>query len=298
MKKALFVGLAVFAAVYIVVWIRASVRAGSSNAESSSQAALPSLSQTAIGFVTNFFDTLGIGSFAPTTAVYKLTHMVPDALIPGTMNVGHTLPVVVMAYIYISIVEVEATTLTVLIATSILGAWLGADFVSRLPRRPIQIAIGLGLLVAAVLMALSQLGFGPVGGETLGLQGWMLIAAGAGNFVLGALNTIGVGLYGPCMIMVALLGMDPIAAYPIMMGSCAFLMPVGSSRFVQKGAYSPRPALGLTLGGIPAVLIAAFIVKSLSLGTLRWVVVVVATFTAILMLRSARRGEGDDVARA
>jgi len=286
-KSALFVGLAVFAAAYIGVWVTALLRARRSQSEVAGSAVVPSTAQMAIGFVTNFFDTLGIGSFAPTAAIYKLTRMVPDSLIPGTMNVGHTLPVVVMAYIYIAIGEVESTTLTVLIAAAILGAWLGADVVSRLPRRPIQIGIGVALGIAAVLMAMSQLEVFPVGGEALGLDGRWLIAAAAANFALGALNTIGVGLYGPCMIMIALLGMDPKAAFPIMMGSCAFLMPVGSARFVQRSAYSPRPALGLTLGGIPAVLIAAYIVKSLPLGALRWLVVVVAGYTAIIMLRSA-----------
>ncbi len=293
MKLALFIGLAVFAAGYIAVWVRALSRPGGSD-----HPEIPTPAQTAIGFVTNFFDTLGIGSFAPTASVYKLTRMVPDALIPGTMNVGHTLPVVVMAYIYITIVEVDPRTLAVLIGSSVFGAWLGADLVSRLPRRPIQIGIGIALIIAGVLMAFSQLGFFPVGGETLGLDGKLLIAAALGNFALGALNTIGVGLYAPCMIMIALLGMNPKAAFPIMMGSCAFLMPVGSARFVQKQAYSLLPALGLTLGGIPAVLIAAFIVKSLPLDTLRWLVVVVAAYTAVMMLRSAAKGDESQAALA
>jgi len=282
-KTVLFVGLAVFAAAYIAVWIRSFAR------RNSDQRIRPNPAQTAIGFGTNFFDTLGIGSFAPTAAIYKLTRMVPDALIPGTMNVGHTLPVVVMAYIFIAIVEVETATLSVLIAAAILGAWLGADVVSRLPKRPIQIGIGCALVIAAVLMAMKTLEVFPPGGTALGLPTGKLIGAAVGSFALGALNTIGVGLYGPCMIMIALLGMDPKAAFPIMMGSCAFLMPVGSARFVQKQAYSPGPALGLTLGGIPAVLIAAYIVKELPLAAMSWLVVVVAGYTAILMLLSARR---------
>lgn len=292
MKQVLFIGLALFAAAYILIWVRASARARAARTGGASSPSRPNRVQLLIGFVTNFFDTLGIGSFAPTASIYKMTRMVPDALIPGTMNVGHTLPVVVMAFIYISIVEVEPLTLSALIATSILGAWLGADVVSRLPRRPIQIGIGLALIVAAVLMVLSQLERFPVGGTAIGLSGGLLVVAALGNFVLGALNTIGVGLYGPCMIMITLLGMNPEAAFPIMMGSCAFLMPVGSARFVQRQAYHPGPALGLTLGGIPAVLIAAFLVKSLPLGALRWLVVVVASYTAIIMLRSAANERG------
>ena len=49
------------------------------------------------------------------------------------------------------------------------------------------------------------------------------------------------------MILVSLLGMNPTAAFPIMMGSCAFLMPVGSLRFIRERAYSLPSALGLAL---------------------------------------------------
>jgi len=283
-KTLLFLALSILAAAFAAIWLRARLRDRRAATESESSA-MPSGAQTAIGFVTNFFDTLGIGSFAPTAAIYRLTRMVPDARIPGTMNVGHTLPVVVMAFIYIATVDVDQTTLLTLIATAVVGAWLGADLVSRLPQRPIQVGIGAALLVAAALMTMSQLELFPVGGDALGLTAGKLVGAAIGSFLLGALNTIGVGFYGPCMIMIALLGMDPKAAFPIMMGACAFLMPVGSARFVQRRAYDPRAALGLTLGGIPAVLIAAFLVQSLPLAALRWLVVAVAVYTAVVMLR-------------
>jgi len=288
-KLTLFAGLTLFAVGYALFWISNQRRSSNSTTseDPGTGIARPSWFQAAIGFVTNFFDTLGIGSFAPTASIFKLTRMVPDELIPGTMNVGHTLPVVVQAFVYISIVEVEPLTLCVMITTSVLGAWLGSGVVSRLPRRPIQFGIGMALIVAAALMTLSQLELLPVGGQSLGLDGALLIAAAVGNFVLGALNTIGVGIYGPSMIMIALMGMNPRAAFPIMMGSCAFLMPVASSRFVRGRKYSLRPAIGLTVGGLPAVLIAAFLVKSLPLNTLRWIVVAVALYSAVVMLASA-----------
>lgn len=281
MKTALFVALALFATGYALVWGRAIRRARRDR----TTAVPPGPGQLALGFVTNFFDTLGIGNFAPTAAVFRLTGMVPDALIPGTMNVGHTLPVVLMAFLFISIVAVEPATLVTLIAAAVAGAWFGAGVVARLPRHRVQVGMGIALLLAALLMTLGQLQAMPVGGDALGLPVGKLVFAAAGSTVFGALNTIGVGLYAPCMIMIALLGMDPKAAFPIMMGSCAFLMPVGSARFVRADAYRLRPALGLTLGGLPAVLIAAFLVKSLPLDTLRWLVVAVATYTAVLMIR-------------
>ena len=288
MKTVLFVALALFATGFAWTWWRACTRARSDGAAAPTRR-LPTLAQTAIGFGTNFFDTLGVGSFAPTTALYRLSGMVEDARIPGTMNVGHTLPVVLMAFIYIATVEVDVSTLTVMIAAAVIGAWLGADCVSKLPVRPIQLGVGAALLVTAGLMTSSQLGWVPLGGEALGLRPGPLVGAAAASAVLGALNTIGVGFYGPCMILIALLGMDPKAAFPIMMGACAFLMPVGSARFVQRGAYNPRAALGLMLGGIPAVLVAAFVVQSMSLDALRWLVVGVAVYTAALLLRGGGR---------
>jgi uncharacterized membrane protein YfcA len=71
------------------------------------------------------------------------------------------------------------------------------------------------------------------------------------------------------------------------MGSCAFLMPIGSLRFIRERAYSLKAALGLAIGGIPGVLIAAYVVKSLPLYAVRWLVIVVVVYTALTMLYSA-----------
>jgi uncharacterized membrane protein YfcA len=147
--------------------------------------------------------------------------------------------------------------------------------------------MGLALLVAAVFFVMKNLDKSFQGGDALALTGWQLAAGLAGNFVLGALMEVGVGLYAPCMVLVSLLSMNPTAAFPIMMGSCAFLMPVGSIRFIRSGRYSLRTALGLGIAGVPAVLIAAFIVKSLPLVTLRWLVILVVLYAAVSMLRSA-----------
>lgn len=244
----------------------------------------------AIGAVANFFDTLGIGAFATTTAAFKLFRRVPDDQIPGTLNVGHALPTMAQALIFIAAVDVEPLTLVSMIAAAVAGAWISVGFVARAPRRTIQIAMGLALLAAAGLFLASVIGLMPAGGEAKGLVGAKLAFAVGANFVLGALMMLGIGLYAPCLILVALLGMSPLVAFPIMMGSCAFLMPVGGSRFVTSGRYSLPAALGLALGGIPAVLVAAYVVKSLPLDWLKMLVIVVVVYAAISMLWSARRG--------
>jgi len=284
-KTLILVALGVFAVFYVVILLD-SLRQRRS-ADESGAVVFPASAQLTTGFVTNFFDTLGIGSFATTTSIFKFLQMVPDRLIPGTLNVGHTLPVVLQALIYISVIEVDLTTLVAMITAAVGGAWVGADKVARLPRRAVQLGMATVLLLAVGAMFMSQMELFPVGGEALKLEGWRLAIGVAGNFVFGAVSTLGAGFYAPCMILVSLLGMNPVAAFPIMMGSSAFLMPVASARFVRRGAYDAAAVVGLAAGGIVAVPLAAFIVKSLPLDVLRWFVIVVVLYAAALMLRSA-----------
>jgi len=282
-KTALFVVLAAVTIAFSAFWLRhARAKWGG----------WPNWKQLAIGAVTDFFDMLGIGSFATTTSLYKLGHVVDDAHIPGTLNVGHAIPTFAQAFISIALVKVEMSTLVLMIGAAVAGSWLGAGYVSHWPRRRIQIGMGVLLFVAAGIMVARVTGFMPGGGESLGLEGPRLAIGIAGNFVLGALMTLGIGLYAPCMILVAFLGMHDAVAYPIMMGSCAFLMPAASVRFIRSGRYDLRAALGLAIAGTPAVLIAGLIVGSLPLRAVKWLVVGVVVYTAIAMLRSAAREKG------
>ncbi|MGZ3518881.1 MAG: permease [Vulcanimicrobiaceae bacterium] len=263
---------------FLVVWLSAARKR---------ELRLPRPLEIAIGFGTNFFDTLGIGSFATTTSMFKLWRVVPDQNIPGTLNVGHTVPTIVQALIFISIVRVDPTTLCLLIVAATAGAWFGAGVVANWPRSYVQVGMGAALLTAAALFLLGNLGFFPTGGTALALQGPSLSFGVAMNFCLGALMTLGIGLYAPCMILISMLGMNPATAFPIMMGSCAFLMPVAGMRFIRFDSYALRASFGLALGGIPAVLIAAFLVKSLPLTAMRWLVIIVVVYAATAMLRSA-----------
>jgi len=284
-KTALLALLAIVATVFVVTW---AWRLRATGGEPGTEGGPPTAASLVIGAVTDFFDTLGVGSFAPTTSLFRLLDLVPDRLLPGTLNVGHALPSVAQALVFIAIVEVDLRTLAAMIAAAVAGAWLGAGTVAGWTRRRVQLGMGAALLVAALLLLRQLLRGVPAGADALGLDGARFAAGVAGNFVLGALMTLGVGLYAPCMILVSLLGMNAKAAFPIMMGSCAFLMPVAGMRFVAKRAYAPRVALGLTLGGIPAVLVAAFVVRSLPLDAVRVLVLVVVVYTAVSLLRGGR----------
>src|SRR6266542_2092151 len=272
-KTWLFIALGGFAAFYLFTWLSAIRR------ERVGEWPI----MLGIGFVTNFFDTLGIGSFATPTSFFKFLKLVKDEVIPGTLNVGHTLPTIAQAFIYIAILKVDMKTLILMIGAAVLGAGV----VSGWSRRNVQIGMGFALLAAAVLLLLKIFGIAPQGAGTYGLEGLRLAIGLAGNFILGALMSLGIGLYAPCLILVSFLGMVETTAFPIMMGSCAFLMPVGSAEFIRKKKFDLLATIGLALGGIPAVIIAAKIVQKLELKYVRWLVVIVVVYTAISMLRSA-----------
>ena len=239
-----------------------------------------------IGFVVNFFDVLGIGAFAPQTVLLKYTKQTPDRLIPGTMNVANTIAVLIQAIIFIKIIEVEPTTLLIMFVTATIGATIGAGVVSKLSENKIRLTMSIALLITAGFMFAKNMHWIQGQGNAIGLDGSKLVIAAIVNFFLGAMMTVGVGLYAPCMAVVFLLGLSPQVAFPIMMGSCAFLMPPASYKFIKAGAYHRKAALGMALPSIVAVLIAAFIVKSLPLDTLRWVVLVIVVYTSVSMLYS------------
>jgi len=236
-----------------------------------------------IGFVVNFFDVLGIGAFAPQTALLKFTKQTSDKLIPGTMNVANTLPVLIQAIIFIQVVEVEPITLIVMFLTAMGGAILGADIIGKLSERNIRLTISVALLITAGFMFANKMQWIHGEGVAIGIHGWKLVIAGVVNFILGAMMTAGVGLYAPCMALVYLLGLSPQVAFPIMMGSCAFLMPPASYKFIKSGAYNKKAALGMAIPSILAVLIAAFIIKSMPLDTLRWLVLIIIVYTSVSM---------------
>lgn len=247
----------------------------------------PSVPHWVIGFITNFFDTLGIGSFATTTAIFRLMKVVPDELIPGTMLVGHALPVVAQALIFITVVDVNPGQMATLIACCVVGGWIGAGVVASVSRRTIQFAMAIALTAAALLMLIGMLGLIPGGGTATTFPPRAFAIAVVVSVVLGALLTVGIGNYAPSLIIFSLLGMDPRAAFPIMMGSGAFVATVAGVRFITRARFDKRAALGLTLGGIPGVLIAAWLVRSLPLDYLRWLVLVVVAYSAMSLLRAA-----------
>jgi hypothetical protein len=250
----------------------------------------PSTGDVAIGVGTNFLDTLGIGNYAQITALFKMRGRPADELIPGTLNVGNTIPSFVSTLLFTTAINVEPVLLTCMVLSAGAGAWVGAGIVSRMRQRTIQVFMGVALLVAAFFFTMTNVGVLPPTGAAMSLEGWRFAVAVGSNFILGALMCVGIGNYAPSMALLAFLGMHPIAAYPIMIGSDGVLIPVASLGFLKSGRFAPGVALGLTLGGVLGTLFAFPLVESLAdhLTLLRWVVIGVITYAAVSMLRSAR----------
>ena len=237
--------LGALTAVFVAGWSAAVIavrRAPAAAPSPATDARFPTLTEIGIGAITNFFDALGIGSFATTTALFRFLRLVPDRIIPGTLNAGHTLPTVVQAFIYTTMVKVDVLTLFALIAAAVLGAWLGAGIVASWPKRRVQIGMGAALLGAATLMLMTQLNLFPGGGDALGVRGVKLLIGVSVNFLLGALMSLGIGLYAPCMILVSLLGMNPDSRVPDHDGL------VRISDAGRQPAFHPRALLQLAPG--------------------------------------------------
>lgn len=271
--------LVVFAAVYAFVYISEFVKNKNNLSKQSWWKFI------LIGLITDIGDTLGIGNFAPTASIFKIFKLVDDRVIPGTMNAAHCLAVVTEALIFITVIKVEPVTLVTMVAASVAGAVLGAGFVSKLDVKKVRIGMGTALVALAFILLAGLLDWMPSGGDAIGLYGGKLIFAVVVNFFLGALMTIGIGQYAPCMALVYALGMSAQVAFPIMMASCAFLMPAASVRFVKEQAVDLKAAMGITIGGIIGVLIAAYIIVSIPLTALKWLVFAVLVYTAIMLLR-------------
>jgi uncharacterized membrane protein YfcA len=239
------------------------------------------------GFFTNFLDTLGIGSFAQQTAIFKFFRLVDDRLIPGTMNVGNAVATVTQAFLFMTSVKVDPLTFVSISTAAPLGALFGAGVVSRMPRRRIRAGMGIGLLVVALIILAGLLNLLPLGGEAIGLRGWKLAFIIVMSLIFGAIQTIGVGFYAPCMAMVYSLGMHPATAFPIMMTSTALLMVAGGARFIRENAYDRKAAVALTVAGTAGVFLAYSVVISLPLAVLKWIVCGVVLYTSAWMLISA-----------
>jgi uncharacterized membrane protein YfcA len=297
----LLIVLGLFAAGYLYVFVAGLVRDARDG-----QPLAPKPLMALISFIANFFDTLGVGSYATTTSMVRFFKLIPDERIPGSLNVGYAIPTMIQAYVTIHgvsglgvtvpPVEVDPLTLISLIAAAILGAWLGAGVVSRWPRRKIQLGMGMCLAAAAVIMLVRLTVFHSLELGTTGLTGIKLIIGIVGLFGLGALMTLGIGLYAPCLILVTLLGMNDKSGYPIMMGACAFLMPVAVVRFIRARAYYAPAMLSMALPGIISVPLAFKWFQNLDMKWVKIVVIFVVAYASITMLLTAYRERGTEAA--
>lgn len=247
-----------------------------------------------IGFITDFLDALGIGSFATTTLLFNATHqLTEDEKLPGTLNVAHTIPTLCQALIFTTVIKVQIPTLVSMICAAMIGSYLGSRSVNKLDKTKIQLLMGIALIVTSVLMTLKQLGILTMlgeGNQATGIHGIALMIACIGNCIFGFLSAFGVGMYAPCMALVSLLGLSPLVAFPVMMCSSAAVMPIASTNFIVQGRYNRKLSLAITLFGIIGVIVAAQFVTSMNLSVLTWIVIAIVVYTGLSYIKKGRQG--------
>lgn len=251
-----------------------------------------------VGIVANFLDTLGCGSFAPSTFMYKLFGQIDDIDIPGTLNVGDTFPVIFEAFIFTASVDVDPMFLLIMYVCAAVGSFGFATIVTKWPRNKIRWALGIIMIPLAIIMLCKNTGWGPFGivGTATTLTGWKLFVAAALNILWGALMDIGFGLYAPCMATCLLLGVDATAAFPVFMGSCACLMPACSIEFIKSHRYDVPHTIGNALGGCVGVFLAWKVVTSLPMFWLINLVCVVLLWTSYTLISAALKDKKAGVA--
>lgn len=231
-----------------------------------------------------FFSTFGVSDFAVSTILYRKTKIVSDKKLPGTLNTQCVIPVAVMALAFITVITVDITTLIVCIAAQIIGAYIGPRFVVKLSPKVIRWFIGIGLVIATLFILAGKFNIIPSGGTATGLTGGKLVIAAICLFIYGALNNIGIGSYALTMVTIYGLGMNPAVAFPIMMGACAFSVPIGSMQFIKFGEYSRKITLFTSTFGVIGVLIGVYLVKGLDVAALQWVVAAILLYSGISMI--------------
>lgn len=248
-----------------------------------------------LGAAANFFDTLGIGSFATTTAALRLGRVMPDENIPGTLNVGHAIPTISEAIIFIILLGglIDVPTITSMVIAGGIGAWFGTGIVVHWPRRTMQRAMAIALVITAGFMALRMLASLSLDAGTIGFTGIALVIAVLASLVIGSLTSLGIGNYAPTMAVTYMLGMNTKAVFPIMAASASLILPAAALRFYRSGRFNRRAALGFAIGGIPGVFVAAFLVKDLPLSVVKWIVVGVLLYTSATLWISSRRVSDD-----
>lgn len=274
--------LSILTVIYLIVFVRDLIKH-----KNDSEKGTNFIVMSVIGFVINFFDVFGIGSFATGTALMKAFKQTDDRLIPGTLNVCFCIPVAIESFLFINGVEVEPVTLASMIVAAVVGAYLGAGVVAKLPTKVIRLLMGTALIVIGIVIVIQMMGLIPSSGVATGLSGIKLVIGIAANFILGALMTAGVGMYAPCLALVCLLGINPMIAFPIMMGSSAYLMPVASLKFIKEGAYNRKASLAIAIFGIFGVFIGYRFIKMLNLNALKFIIIIVMAYSAVSLFYSA-----------
>jgi len=231
-----------------------------------------------------FLSSIGVSDFAVSTVFYRKAKLITDKLLPGTLNTQCVIPVAAMALTFISTIKVDTLTLSICIISQVIGAYFGSRFISKLSLKSIRKLIGTGLIIATTFIIASKLSLIPSGGTAFALSPIKLAIAAMLLSIFGALNNMGIGSYAPTMVTVYALGMDPVAAFPIIMGASTFSIPIGSIQFIKRKEYSRKITLFAATFGLLGVLVGVCFIRKLDISMLQWLIAAILLYSGTSML--------------
>ena len=249
----------------------------------------PWIKQAIFSFFLYFFTAFGVSDFTVSTVVYTKTGWVDIKKLPGTLNAQGISSLLITSLAYINSVEIDILTLVPFLLLCAFGSWMGPRVSIKLKSWCLKYFMAGGLFVAGVFMLCSQLNILNIGGTLVGLHGIKLICLWVFGFLLGFIRTFGVATHPLTMSAVYFSGLNPISAYPLMMGSSALANPVAAIQFVRLGAYERRTVLLGCSAGAVGSFVAVHIVKSMNVQLIMWLILGIVLLSSIDLFNQATR---------
>ena len=243
-----------------------------------------------IGLIANFFDTLGIGSFALIIAMRGMLKVMPDDIrLIGTMNIHAVFIAVVQTLIFLNVFQVDTTNLIISIVMISLGSILSGIIAIRIKHTLVHKIMLAAFIVTGILLLFSQLNILPISSNSTVITGYMLIPFAIFMFIAGMLPGFGIGYYSLIKSSIFLFGVSPIVAFPLMAAASAFQQPITSAIFISNKKFYFKSALLLGISGSVGVLLAAPLISKIDPRTLKWWLLFVVVYNIITFARSSKK---------
>ena len=144
----------------------------------------------------------------------------------GSLVVQAALPTAVQSILFLGLVQVDTLMLVVSCVSIAIGGIISGYLINRVSRQGILYVMLITFMISAALLVLNKFHLLNIGGELTYVRGDKLIILAVVMLLAGMLPAFGVGYYSIVLVIIFMLGISPIVAYPIMTTASAVQMPM------------------------------------------------------------------------